>query len=282
MSTDNVQSAISSLREDLDFSNQYGRDTSEGTTVAKTIENVEIKRNEQGKWEKITTDKDFPAKKDITARTDELEFYENSIDNLTIICANADKKLYDAVTEINQNKQLIINSISSAISGGCSCILSAAIVNGVSIGIGSTVHLDYASINEYSNMTGNSQNPFGSDNKKELTPSRLGSGYKTNFEINKGVGIGSYYTVNGFTAFGLPSSTCQGYRDAIDAAAAEIGSLRGTISGQTINDTNTVKDKKTEYELFAWSYRNTDKLVAEQKQQTENVIGVINNQSDFQ
>lgn len=275
MANDNVTSAVSSLQEDLDFSSLYGKDTSEGTVVAKTIENVEIRRNEQGKWEKTVTEQKFPAKKDVNARADELEYYENATKNLTEICAESDKELFDIVTQINSKKQLIMTTISSALSAGCSCVLAPAIANGVTIGIGSTVHTDYASINEYSNISGNSQNPFGSDNEKELTSDRLGNGYKTNFEVNGGVGIGSYRNVTGLTAFGLPSPQCLSFKNTIDSAATEIASLRSSINGQLINETNTIKDKKTEYELFAWSYKNTDNLVSQQRQETENVLNIV-------
>jgi hypothetical protein len=272
------------LQEDLEISNQYGRDASEGTEVAKTIENVEIKRNEQGRWEKTVTDQNFPAKKDVTARADELAFYEKNVSNLTTVAANADSKLYDTTTKINNQKQLIISTIASAVSSGCSCVIGDAVVNGVTIGIGSDVYTDYASVNEYSNLTSNSQNPFGSDVERELTPARLGTGYKTQFEINssKGTNVGIYRTVNGLTAFGLPSATCAGYKSTIDNAAAEIGSLRGTINNQLISDTNAVKDKKTEYELFVWSYKNTDQENASQIAETQNVQSIIENQSGFQ
>lgn len=284
MANDNITAAIVGLQEDLDFSNQYGRDASEGTEVAKTIENVEIKRNEQGRWEKTTTDQDFPAKKDVTARADELAFYEKNVSNLTTVAANADSKLYDTTTKINNQKQLIISGIASAVSTGCSCVVGDAIVNGVAIGIGSTVYTDYASISEYSNMSGNSQNPFGSDNERELTPARLGTGYKTKFEINsdEGTNLGIYQIVNGLTAFGLPSETCAAYKSTIDDAATEIASLRGTINNQLISDTNAVKDKKTEYELFVWSYKNTDKINQDLKAENQNVQNVIQGQSGFQ
>lgn len=284
MANDNITAAISSLNEDLDVSGQYAKDTSEGTEVAKTIENIEIKRNEQGRWEKITTDQDFPAKKDVTARADELAFYERGIENLTKIAANADSKLYDTVSQINSRKQLIISTIASAVSSGCSCVIGDAVVGGVTLGIGSVVYTDYASINEYSNLSSNSQNPFGSDNERELTPARLGTGYKTQVEINssEGTNVGTYQTVNGLTAFGLPSATCLGYKNTIDSAAAQIGTLRGTINNQLISDTNSIKDKKTEYELFAWSYKNTDQLNRQQKAETENVKDIINSQSGFQ
>jgi hypothetical protein len=284
MANDNITAAISSLQEDLDISNQYGKDASEGTEVAKTIENIEIKRNEQGRWEKTVTDQNFPAKKDVTARADELAFYEKNVSNLTTVAANADSKLYDTTNKINNQKQLIILTIASAVTAGCSCVIGNAVVNGVTIGIGSDVYTDYASVNEYSNLTSNSQNPFGSDVERELTPARLGTGYKTQFEINssKGTNVGIYRTVNGLTAFNLPSTTCAAYKTTIDNAATEIASLRGSISNQLISDTNSIKDKKTEFELFAWSYRNTDKVNQQQKEDTQNVQSIIESQAGFQ
>ena len=53
--------------------------------------------------------------------------------------------------------------------------------------------------------------------------------------------------------------------------ATEIDTLRSGIDSQLITDTNTVKEEKSQNELFVWSYEHTEKSNASTKQRTQNV-----------
>lgn len=283
--------ALGSLRLSLDVSDQYGKDSSEGILVPENFEEVTININEDGNWQKSSKTLSSPCKKDVTARADELEFYENAVVNLKNIAANADQKLLDTITSINEKKEKILLTIDNAIISGCASTtvgVASVFVNGetVFLGITSDVVTDYAYINEYTQLSGNGENPFKDESQNTLTQSNLGDGYETGYTVNGGGFIGSFRQLTGNLisippAPPVPSNGCLDAIGIVSSLAAEISDLRSSIDNQLITDTNAVKDEKTEYELFAWSYKSTDQRVANKKAQTQNVISIIDNQSAF-
>lgn len=284
--------ALGSLKLSLDVSDQYGKDASEGITVPDNYEEVTIAVNEEGKWEETKKNSQSPCKKDIKARADELAFYEGAIENLKAVAASADQKLFNTIDSINQKKQEILRTIDEAIIAGCGFTTNVGVasvfVNGKNVILGVTtaseVVEDYAYINEYSQMSGTGTNPFKDENKSTLKQSNLGDGFETGYEINGGVGIGTFRRLTGFSGGIFPSQNngCEKAVGIVSSLAADIDSLRSSIDNNLISDTNAVKEEKTDYELFAWSYKHTDKRIAERKSETQNVINIIDNQSEFQ
>ena len=284
--------ALGSLKLSLDVSDQYGKDASEGITVPDNYEEVTIAVNEEGKWEETKKTSQSPCKKDLQARADELAFYESAIANLKAVAASADQKLFNTIDSINQKKQEILQTIDSAISAGCGYTTNfdavSVFVNGknVVLGVSSNITEDLAYINEYSQMSTNGESPFGDENKSTLNQSNLGDGFETGYEINGGVGIGSFRKLTGLSGGiifpPVDPSDCINAIGIVSSLAADIDSLRSSIDNNLISDTNAVKEEKTDYELFAWSYKHTDQRIAERKSETQNVINIIDSQSEFQ
>ena len=288
--------ALGSLKLSLDVSDQYGRDASQGIGVTDTYDDVSIGINsETNRYEKTSENVQSPVKKDVNARADELEFYENQLAELKLVTEVADRKLFNAIESINEKKIGIVSITEEAIGCGCSSIIATASIGGVTIGIGSTVVTDYANIKSYSNLSTNNDNPFGEDNTITMTESNLGDGYKTEYEINStsgealtgiGIGLSIFRELTGLVVPGLGGGCdildCTNHLNNIESLAQEINVIRTGIDNQLISDTNVVKDEKTEIELFIWSYKNTDATIQEDKDSTSNAMGVIENQSGFE
>ena len=287
-------SALGSLKLSLDVSDQYGVDSSEGIGVTNRYDEVTIGVNSTtNRYEKTSESKESVVKKDINARADELAFYENQLAELKSITTVADRKLFNATESINEKKSQIVTITQNAVGCGCSSDITDAFITTnsgtVSIGIGSTVFTDRPVIKTYSNLSTNNDNPFQEDNTITMTESDLGEGYETQYEENSSEGVTlttTHRTLNGSVTQGslggCTVNDCQNFRQDIVNLAEEIDTIRGTIDNQLISDTNVVKDEKTEVELFIWSYKNTDSRIQEDKDSTENVMRVIENQNGFE
>lgn len=287
-------SALGSLKLSLDVSNQYGIDSSEGIGVTNRYDEVNIGVNSTtNRYEKTSESKESLVKKDINARADELAFYENQLAELKSITKVADRKLFNATESINEKKNQIVTITQNAVGCGCSSTITDASITTnsgtVSIGIGSTVITDRPVIKTYSNLSTNNDNPFQEDNTITMTKSDLGEGYETQYEENSSEGVILTTTHRELTGNVTPffggecdAQDCSNFKQDIINLAEEINTIRGTIDNQLISDTNVVKDKKTEVELFIWSYKNTDSRIQEDKDSTENAMRVIENQNGFE
>lgn len=288
-------SALGSLKLSLDVSNQYGIDSSEGIGVTNRYDEVNIGVNSTtNRYEKTSESKESLVKKDINARADELAFYENQLAELKSITKVADRKLFNATESINEKKNQIVTITQNAVGCGCSSTITDAVIETdnsgiVSIGIGSTVITDRPVIKTYSNLSTNNDNPFQEDNTITMTKSDLGEGYETQYEENSSEGVILTTTHRELTGNVTPffggecdAQDCSNFKQDIINLAEEINTIRGTIDDQLISDTNVVKDKKTEVELFIWSYKNTDSRIQEDKDSTENAMRVIENQNGFE
>jgi hypothetical protein len=288
--------ALGSLKLSLDISDQYGKDASEGIGVTATYKEVEIKANPKtGKYEKSEVEKKSPVKKDIDARADELSFYKGQVDSLKEVTFNADKKLFDIVTEINSKKNQIIEIITEATAVGCGCSFVVpldTVVNGVTLGVGATFVQDYAYVKSYPGLDSGSDSPYESESKSTMTQNNIGKGFETGYNINyvedsgdpsTGVQIVGFTSLTGLAnAFAIcDDSECADKLSQVEDLAAEIGSLRSKINNQLISDTNTVKEEQSKNELFVWSYEHTENSNADTRNKTANVQAVIKNQSGF-
>lgn len=260
---------------------KFGEDPTEGIQPVKEAEQTEVIQNSKGRWEKRTNKIDYNFKTNQESRTDEEGFYSQQVSDMEEMASVSDNALLDIITQINAKKQEIIGIINIAVSIGCSGILTATDANpgGVVIGIGSDVYSDYAYIESFSGMNDyNAPGPFGTLNKSELDSSSVGKGYNTNYQINSedGTLYGKFRIITGLSTTGASISTCVGYAASINALGEEIGELRGQINGDLISSTNTIKNKKTESEMFVWSYKSTDTSLNEQKDSNQSIINTIN------
>jgi HAMP domain-containing protein len=190
--------------------------------------------------------------------------------------------LLSIATQINEKKQLIITKVTEAISAGCSFGMATAIINGVTVGVGSTVVGDYAYIKKYSGLDNySSSNPFSSDDTLTLSASNSGTGYFSGFTANAGSTVGTYYTVF-YDGFASPPTICATRTAEIDALATEINTLRSQINVALIVNTNTIKDRKTSSEVFVWGYKSRDKKVRNFTSNNDTVMSTIRNESAFQ
>jgi|TARA_R100000482_G_scaffold119089_1_gene63502 hypothetical protein len=294
--------ALGSVKLSLDISDQYGRDASAGivTDPKATYQETTIEANsETGRYEKTESDIQNPVRKDVDKRQDELDFYKGQVSALQDVCEVADKKVFDAVTEINSKKNQIIQIVTEATAISCGCSSTSpvsSVVNGVTLGVGRTFVEDYAFIKTYGGMDSNSDNPYESIDESTMTQNNIGTGFESGYTANyveesgdptTGTPIYGYRTLTGLAipfnfAGNCDDDDCAAKLAQIQAIATEIDTLRSGIDGQLITDTNTVKEEKSKNQLFVWSYEHTEKSTANTKQKTENVQNVIENQSGFE
>lgn len=284
MPNNDANVVIKSLQLDsgnLDLTNS---DSSSGIEAPKTIEQVTFSQNSSGRYEQDQQSVKTGIKKDVESRADEVIDYQNSVSAFTNLAKISDDSLLNLVTQINEKKQLIITKVTEAISAGCTFRMSTAVVNGVTVGVGSTVIGDYAYIKKYSGLENySSTNPFSSDDTLTLTASNSGTGYFSGFTANAGNTVGTYYTVaNNPLAPATPPTICATRTSEIDTLATEINTLRSQINNTLITNTNSIKDKKTESEIFVWGYKSRENKASSLKQSNDSVIGIINGESSFQ
>lgn len=275
--------AILSLELDNQVLSKSGGDGSVGITPPTTITDVTFVQDEKGRWVKDERPSDSNLKKDTTERAKELESEETDVQNFTDLAKISDDRLLVIATQINEKKQLIITKVTEAISAGCSFGMSTAVINGVTVGVGSTVVGDYAYIKKYSGLDNySSSNPFSSDDTLTLTASNSGTGYFSGFTANAGSTVGTYYTVFNGLLPPTPPTICATRTAEIDALATEISTLRSQINNALIANTNTIKDRKTTSEVFVWGYKSRDKKVNSFVSNNDTVISTIKNESAFQ
>jgi len=276
--------AILSLENDNQVLSKSGGDGSVGITPPTSITDVTFTQDERGRWVKDETPIDSNVKKDTTVRSEELASEETDVQNFTDLAKISDDRLLSIVTQINEKKQLIITKVTEAISAGCTFMMSTAVINGVTVGVGSTVIGDYAYIKKYSGLDNYSaSNPFSSDDTLTLTASNSGTGYFSGFTVNAGSTVGTYYTVaNNPLLPATPPTICATRTAEIDALATEISTLRSQINNALITNTNTIKDRKTTSEVFVWGYKSRDKKVNSFVSNNDSVISTIKNESAFQ
>lgn len=298
--------ALGSVKLSLDISDQYGRDASAGivTDPKATYQETTIEANpETGRYEKTESDIQNPVRKDVDKRQDELNFYKGQVSALQDVCEVADKKVFDAVTEINSKKNEIIQIVTEATAISCGCSSTSpvsSVVNGVTLGVGRTFVEDYAFIKTYGGMDSSSDNPYESIDESAMSQNNIGTGFESGYTANyveesgdptTGTPIYGYRTLTGLAALNpitfqpigdCDDDDCAARLAQIQAIATEIDTLRSGIDGQLITDTNTVKEEKSQNQLFVWSYEHTEKSNADTRQQKENVQNVLENQSGFE
>ena len=298
---DEARLVLDSLKKDNEELKKTGTDGTPEIQPVRNYEKREVVERDDGTWGETITEEESPVKKDIEQRDNELKGFETDAANYTNLAKIGDNKVLQILAEINDKKAEIVATIGSAVSAGCSVLVGDGIwgpvtVDGVVLGPANTqtvYNTDYPQISKdtafiltYDNLDNyQADAPFTGETSSTLVQTNVGAGFSTGCVVNNGGTVGMYKTITG-----AEGGTCGSYRDKVFTLAAEINTLRnslgtdwdaGTYVG-AFKDTNQVKDKKTDSELFVWAYKNSDEKIQAKQISNNSLIDTIENQSEFQ
>lgn len=244
------------------------------TTLPTTFESTEVKQGSDGRWLESQKTNAQPGKKSKQIRDDRLAKDEQDVQNYKDLASISDSDLYNKVTQINEKKNQIITLINDAIGIGCS---SGITTSPGYIGITSFVTTDSAKVKKYQFDDYSTANPFVSSTAN-LSSSNIGDGYKTTFTINGGSDVGSYKTIT-YNALHqiIPNgeTICSGYASSITTLISEIQTLQSQVDQDLISDTNTLKNKKIDSELFVWGQKRQKTKLQQQKTENNNIKTLV-------
>lgn len=273
-----VDRTISSLNQENKEVDEVLTEDFQDTTLPTTFESTKVEQGSDGKWVESQETNDQPGKKSKQVRDDRLAKDEQDVQNYKDLASISDSDLYNKVTQINEKKNQIITLINAAAGIGCS---SGITTSPAYIGITSFVTTDSAKIKKYQFDNYSAVNPFVSSTHN-LSSSNLGDGYETIFAINGGSDVGSYKTVyyndahwTSMGGSGDGVTICSGYASSITTLISEIQTLQSQVDRNLISDANTLKDKKSDSELFVWGQKRRETKLKEQKTENDNIKTLV-------
>tara|TARA_B100000073_G_scaffold144279_2_gene118783 strand:+ start:3730 stop:5268 length:1539 start_codon:yes stop_codon:yes gene_type:complete len=269
-----VERALFSLGEDDKEINGALTENFEDTTLPTTFESTKVEQGSDGRWVESQESNDQPGKKTKDIRDDRLTKDEQDVQNYKELASVSDEELLNKVTQINAKKNEIDALIDQAVSIGCSHV---QIISPGSVGIASFVTADSGRIKKYQFHDLSTRNPYVSTTE-DLSQSNLGDGYESLFTINGGAEVGAYksITYNATHQVVVNGATiCPGYATSIAALVTEIETLQAGVDRDLIADTNTLKRKKTDSELFVWGQKRRETKLEEQKADNANTRQLI-------
>ena len=273
----NINSLADSYKNESSKYDSYGTDPgiiSVGSTIIRDVTRKKIFQNDQGSWtEVIEVDRNVfesgpeSIEKGVVGET------KRRIADYNVVLGSLDKKVLSINADINAAKVGIISQINSArVSHGCSIseftdtFDTPLKINGVVVGIGSTLFGDTARYKHYPNLSDPlNDNPFELDRTDILTLSNVGSGYEsinTNNDRVNGSNYGVYQVVNAWLNNQLAGTDtdCQACVDEIKRLAAQIGTLRPQRAIH-MKDINLLKKSKLSDEISHWAYQREAQIV---------------------
>jgi hypothetical protein len=280
------EEAIISLDGEYDYITRYNLDPENLITPPKKITKTTFSQDKKtGRWTKTEREETNPNTLPSDIRKKEVDSRNKLIKDLTEQAKELDDKLISINTQINNKKSLIISTLTSAVSGGCSFTPGGASnINGtgVAVGIGSTVISDTANIKVYPKIKNyNATSPFESKDVEGLNSSNSGTGYKTVIGNNDGTSLTSTYnTIDPnplFPPIIPPTANCQNLYDKITTLANEINSLRSQRDSVDLVNLNEIKDEKTGQEVRRWGLAAGDESIANRKNKIRNSQTSIRN-----
>lgn len=269
-----VDRTISSLDQENKEIDEVLTENFQDTTLPTTFESTKVEQGSDGKWVESQETNAQPGKKSKQVRDDRLAKDEQDAQNYKDLAIISDSDLYNKVTQINEKKNEIITLINDAIGIGCS---SGITTSPGYIGITSFVTTDSAKIKKYQFDNYSTNNPFVSSTVS-LSSSNLGDGYQTIFAINGGSDVGLYKTItyNAVHQIIVDGETiCSGYASSITTLISEIQTLQSQVDRNLISDTNTLKSKKTDSELFVWGQKRQETKLQQQKTENDNIKTLV-------
>ena len=310
---DEARIVLDTLKTDNDELKKIGTDGSPEIQPVRNYEKRDVIQSDDGTWGETITEEESPVKKDIEQRANELEGFEIDAANYKNLAKIGDNKVLQILAEINDKKLGITTTISAAVSAGCTYFLGdgtkTSLVNsgpvtvgGVVLGPANTqteyntsypvISKDVIKLYEYDDLTNYSSDaPFSGISSSAITGTNVGAGYSNQCFLNYGVMLEAGGSSQFKIIKGTEGGACAGYLNTINTLASEIGTLRDSLATDwddaatyvgIFNDTNEVKDKKTDSELFVWAYKNSDEKIQEKQISNNSLINTIENQSEFQ
>ena len=301
---DEARIVLDTLKKDNDELKKIGTDGSPEIQPVRNYEKRDVIQNDDGTWGETITEEESPVKKDIEQRASELAGFETMAANYKNLAKIGDNKVLQILAEINDKKLGITTTISAAVSAGCSVLTGNGIwgpvtVGGVVLGPANTQTLyntDYPQLSNdtsfflaYDNLDNyQADAPFTGTNSSTLTQNNVGAGFSTGCVVNNGGIVGMYKTITTDISVG---GACAVYLARVNTLASEIDTLRDSLATDwddadtyvgIFNDTNQVKDKKTDSELFVWAYKNSDQKIQEKQISNNSLINTIESQSEYQ
>ena len=303
--------ALDSIRNQNTELGKGGTDSTPDIEPAKNYEKRDVAQNDDGTWGETITEEKSPIKKDIEQRASELAGHETDVTHYENLAKIGDNKILSILNEINDKKGEIVATIGSAVGAGCSVLQGNGLwgpvtINGVVLGpvnkskyevpLGDLYNSDYPVLTndviklyEYDDLTNYSADgPFAGISSSIITGTNVGEGYSNQCFLNYGGTVGMAKTITTDISVG---GACAGYLNTVNTLASEIHALRNSLATDwddadtyvgIFNDTNQVKDKKTDSELFVWAYKNSDQKIQEKQISNNSLIDTIESQSEFQ
>jgi hypothetical protein len=269
--TDSIgESSIKILSSEYDYISKYNFDPDNLIAPEEKIVNTQFIQNDDSTWSKIEYESKNPNELPSIIIDREKSNREEIISNLKDLSKSVDQAVLDFNNQINYKKNLIISTLSAAVSGGCSVTsginTNAANVNGtgVSIGIGSTVRGDTAYISVYANIENYSATSFGPISTETLSGLNIGNGYQTTVSNNGGSILSSNYEqIDTSPPFNTP--TCVSYYNTITTLAQEINNLRTQRDSIDLTNSNLIKSEKSSQEIRRWGFNRRDESISERQ-----------------
>lgn len=289
------------LTSDLTDINQYGNEPDGVPKTPDSITQRQVSANKDGTWTENLVIEIKPIKTPLEIKSEKDKNVDGVINDYENFAVSYDKEVYDYNELINQKKAEIISIINSAenytlvvggLPGSCETTISAAVINSVVCGIGSTICEDRAIINTYPNINDLSTDNIFKSAEVDLAPSNFGKGFENIIIDNGGADLGYHKTISGLLKIvsSTPSpspgelpiyiysyvsnATCAAYRDAIPPLALEIDELRKLRSTNLI-PLNKIKEDKTGEQVMRWGQKQADNDIEESKTSVKSALSHV-------
>ncbi len=291
MADNSGQGAIKLLTSEYDYISKYNSDPDNLITPDENITNAQFTQNDDSTWTKVEYESKNPNELPSTIIETESSNRDLLISQLKNVAIPLDQQIKDLNDQIDSKKSLIVSTIASAVSAGCSMIqfgfnpldplvfpliVNAADVNGtgIAIGAGLTVRQDTATISVYSNVENYSANSFLPIVNQTLSNSNVGNGYQTTVSNNNGSTVSSSYKE---IDVGLSTPPiCTTYYNTITTLVNEIDALRTQRDTINFTDLNSVKTEKSSHEVRRWGFNCRDGSISQRQSTISTSIDSIN------
>lgn len=275
--------------EELD---SYGKGP-DGISLPGIVTSISVTENSDGTWTRSETSQKKPYSSVNEIRNGVIDERDEVVANYENLIKPLDEEMYDYNEQINQKKQLIVNLVTEAVTIGCTYFApiagssirpGAENINGISVGIGSTVKKDRAIISRYTSLDNyRADNPFDPDVDEDISESNLGKGYKNYTDNNSGDIITSLYKYIPSSLASHPvlpvglGASCVGIANSISTIAQEIDALR-ILREKNVEQITTLKDDKKAEEIRRWGIKQSQLELEDRRQKLNSLIS---NVSDF-
>ena len=290
------------LTDELAKYNDYGAEGSDlnGTVLPESVTRRQVVQGRDGRWRENHITETDPIKNPLKIISDYQKNSDQVVQDYTDYAAVYDTDMYNYNVQINQKKQLILDTVSAAVAYGCSTSYltfnwegdlftipdpQPFSINGVVVGyappsndgIGiskttttATIYQDAISVNVYHNLKNydDNANPFQSTTYT-LTPSNFGAGKESIVNDNAGSSVGNYVVVDDPT---VPA--CVNYANTILSLALEIGELR-RLRNKQLDACNIIKEDKTLEEIKQRGRNRTNIEIERRKTTLSNAISNV-------